>query len=196
MKRRVLIIEDDAAIRRGLVDVLDASGYATAEAGDAAGGLDLALSIDCELILLDLVLPGGDGLCILREVRNARPSLPVIILTARSEEADRIRGLKLGADDYVVKPFSVAELLARVEAVLRRSADRPRSDLRELAFEGGSVNFLRREITHHDGGRCELTSASGSCCGISRSTPAGPSHATKSSAASGGSIRRTSTRGP
>src|SRR4029434_5290978 len=78
-----------------------------------------------DLLLLDLILPGHSGFEILKAVRAARPTLPIIILTARGEEADRVQGLRLGADDYVVKPFSVRELLARVEAVLRRSPERP-----------------------------------------------------------------------
>src|SRR5262245_21038802 len=118
--RRILIIEDDPAIRRGLVDALGYAGYATSEAGDGREGLAAALGPGCDLVLLDLVLPGRDGLAILRDVRQARPGLPVIVLTARGSEDDRVRGLKVGADDYVVKPFSIKELTARIEAVLRR----------------------------------------------------------------------------
>jgi len=126
MKRaRILVIEDDGAIRRGIVDALEFEGYTTHEAGEGTEGLRMAVQVDCDLILLDLVLPGADGLQILKEVRSARPALPVIILTARGDEEDRVRGLRLGADDYVVKPFSVKELLARVDAVLRRSPERP-----------------------------------------------------------------------
>ena len=127
MQQRVLVIEDDMAIRRGIVHALRFHGYDTLEAGEFADGLEQAISGEYDLILLDLVLPGGDGLDILKEARARRGPLPVIILTARGEEEDRVRGLKLGADDYVVKPFSVKELLARVEAVLRRSPERPRS---------------------------------------------------------------------
>ncbi|MEP0844996.1 MAG: response regulator, partial [Phycisphaerae bacterium] len=105
--KRVLVVEDDPAIRRGIVDALRFEGYQTFEAGDGRSGRDRAIGVECDLILLDLVLPGGDGLDILREVRAIRPTLPVIILTARGEEADRVEGLRRGADDYVVKPFSV-----------------------------------------------------------------------------------------
>jgi DNA-binding response OmpR family regulator len=122
---RILTIEDDAAIRRGIVDALSFAGYEVLEAADGPGGLRIATSREFDLLLLDMVLPGKPGLDILREVRNVRPTLPVIILSARGEERDRVNGLKLGADDYVVKPFSVDELLARVEAVLRRSPSRP-----------------------------------------------------------------------
>ncbi len=92
----------------------------------------------------------------MQEVRRTRPTLPVIILTALGEEADRVAGLKQGADDYVVKPFSVKELLARVEAVLRRSPERP-ADLREVAFPGGLADLARAEICFADGGRAELS---------------------------------------
>ena len=117
--KRILVVEDDAAIRRGLVDALGFAGYATLEATEGAAGLAAALESDCDLCLLDLVLPGRDGLTILRELRALQSPLPVIVLTARGAEDDRVRGLALGADDYVVKPFSIKELLARIEAVLQ-----------------------------------------------------------------------------
>ena len=120
-----LTIEDDAAIRRGIVDALRFAGYETLEAGRGRQGLELATTPEFDLLLLDLVLPECDGLEIFGRVRRLRPTLPVIMLTARGDESDRVRGLRDGADDYVVKPFSVRELLARVEAVLRRSAERP-----------------------------------------------------------------------
>jgi DNA-binding response OmpR family regulator len=118
--------------------------------------LELAVRSDYELLLLDLVLPGVDGLHILREVRRVRPTQPVIVLTAKGAEDDRVNGLRLGADDYVVKPFSVKELLARVEAVLRRSPERP-SDVSLLAVPGGCADFARREVRFDDGVRCELS---------------------------------------
>ena len=119
-------------------------------------GLDLAITCDCDLVLLDLILPGLDGLEILREIRATRPTLPVIVLTARGEESDRVIGLQLGADDYVVKPFSARELLARVKAVLRRSPERP-SDVHEIRLGDGRALLQRREIQYDDGGRCELS---------------------------------------
>ena len=121
MSAGVLTIEDDPAIRRGIVDLLKAGGYVVWQADCADDGVRQALSRPCDLVLLDLVLPGGSGLDVLRRIRKELPALPVIILTARGEEHDRVQGLRLGADDYVVKPFSVDELLARVEAILRRS---------------------------------------------------------------------------
>ena len=141
-KSRILVIEDDPAIRRGIVDALHFEGYDTFEAADGLTGLDRAVGVDCDLILLDLVLPRGDGLDILREVRVTRPTLPVIVLTG-GEEADRVEGLRRGADDYVVKPFSVRELLARVEAVLRRSPERP-GDVGVVKVLGGVVDLAGR----------------------------------------------------
>src|SRR3954452_15455525 len=153
---RMLTVEDDAAIRRGIVDALSFAGYDVIEAANGNDGSTAAVSRDYDLLLLDMVLPGRTGLEILRDVRNARPTLPVIILSAQGEERDRVTGLKLGADDYVVKPFSVDELLARVEAVLRRSPARP-MDVDELAIAGGCIDLARREVRFDDGGREELS---------------------------------------
>ncbi|MCA9206061.1 MAG: response regulator transcription factor [Pirellulaceae bacterium] len=154
--RRVLTVEDDAAIRRGIVDALRFAGYDVIEAGHGNDGLACAVQQTYDLLLLDVVLPGVSGLEILRQVREVRPTTPVIMLTARGEENDRVAGLRLGADDYVVKPFSVKELLARVEAVLRRSPERP-SDVQTAAIPGGSADFARRELRYADGSRCELS---------------------------------------
>src|SRR5690349_18834707 len=155
-RETVLTIEDDAPIRRGVVDALTYAGYTVLEAGDGREGCQMALRREFDLLLLDMVLPGMLGLEILREVRNARPTLPVIILSARGEENDRVSGLRLGADDYVVKPFSVSELLARVEAVLRRSPSRP-TDVDEVPITGGCIDFARCEVRFEDGGREELS---------------------------------------
>jgi DNA-binding response OmpR family regulator len=155
-KRVILVVEDDGAIRQGIVDALHFKGYDTLEADNGRDGLDMAVSMEYDLLLLDLVLPGRDGLDILQEVRSTRPTQPVIILTARGAESDRVRGLKLGADDYVVKPFSVKELLARVEAVLRRSPERP-TDVTRIPFPGGVADLARREVRFEDGERSELS---------------------------------------
>lgn len=155
-KQAILTIEDDAAIRRGVVDSLRYAGYEVFEAGDGPTGLDVGLRVDLDLVLLDLILPGGDGFDILAKLRQSRPTLPIIILSARGGEDDRVRGLRDGADDYVVKPFSVKELLARVEAVLRRSATRP-LDVTEIKLPAGRVDFERREIIGDDGSRSEIS---------------------------------------
>lgn len=156
MHRHILTVEDDNAIRRGIVDTLRYSGYQVSEAANGHEGSEKALGQDVDLLLLDLVLPGPGGLDILRKVRASRPTLPVIILTARGEESDRVAGLKLGADDYIVKPFSVKELLARVEAVLRRSPQRP-TDVSVVSIPSGVADFSRREIRYTDGSRAELS---------------------------------------
>lgn len=155
-KKTILTVEDDAAIRRGIVDALRYMGYGVLEAGHGDLGLEMAVQQQYDLLLLDLVLPGAGGLEILRAVRETRPTQPVIILTARGEEQDRVEGLRAGADDYVVKPFSVKELLARVEAVLRRTPGRP-TDLSEIALPAGVADFARREVRFADGQRCELS---------------------------------------
>jgi DNA-binding response OmpR family regulator len=152
----ILVVEDDDSIREGVVDALTFKGFLTHQADNGDDGLDMAVKVDCDLLLLDLVLPGRQGLEILEEVRKTRPTLPVIVLTARGEESDRVKGLKLGADDYVVKPFSVKELLARIEAVLRRSPERP-SDVGSVRVPGGTADLARCEIQYDDGGRAELS---------------------------------------
>lgn len=142
---RILVVEDDPAIRAGVVACLELEGFAVATAADAPSGRRAALHGEHDLVLLDLVLPGGDGLDLLAEVRRHRASLPVIILTARGAEADRVRGLRGGADDYVVKPFGTAELLARVDAVLRRSAAAAAPAPLVVAVPGGELDLGRRE---------------------------------------------------
>ena len=142
----ILVIEDDPAVREGIVDALDYAGYCTLEAGDGINGLEVAQKANYRLLLLDLVLPGRDGFSILTELKKRRPGQPVIILSARGEENDRVRGLELGADDYVMKPFSVRELLARVEAVLRRTCERAAPEDMRI-FPGGKIDFAAATIT-------------------------------------------------
>lgn len=152
----VLVVEDDRAIRRGLVDALKFGGYAVHEAEEGRAGLQMALSLPIDLALLDVVLPGLDGFAILQALRQAKSTLPVILVTARGAEGDRVRGLQEGADDYVVKPFSARELLARVEAVLRRSASRVAPAL-SLRLPSGEVDFARREVRLADGSVRQLS---------------------------------------
>lgn len=156
MPTTILTIEDDAAIRRGIVDSLTYAGYRVLEAGDGQRGMDLALSAEFDLLLLDLVLPVHSGMEILEKVREAKPTTPIIILTARGEEQDRVGGLRKGADDYVVKPFSVKELMARVEAVLRRSPQRP-SDVNRVELPTCTADFERCELRYPNGERTELS---------------------------------------
>ena len=156
MPQTILTVEDDAAIRRGIVDSLTYAGFKVLEAADGNQGMEMALRRSYDLMLLDLVMPGPGGLEILSEVRRVRPTQPVIILTARGEENDRVEGLRRGADDYVVKPFSVKELMARVDAVLRRSPERP-SDLNEVVLPSGVADLARCEVRFEDGERMELS---------------------------------------
>jgi len=155
-QRCILVVEDDSAIRRGIVDALAFSGYQTLQSGDGIEAARLATTATIDLILLDLVLPKQGGFEILKTVRAARPTLPVIILTARGDEQDRVTGLRLGADDYVVKPFSIRELLARVEAVLRRSPERPQP-VGQVPIPGGTANLDRFEVRFADGMRSDLS---------------------------------------
>jgi DNA-binding response OmpR family regulator len=155
-RRRVLVVEDDAAIRQGMVDVLDHEGYEVLEAADGRSGMGKALTAPIDLLLLDLVLPHKGGLEILAEVRASRPTLPVIVITAKGAEDDRVKGLKLGADDYVVKPFSIRELVARVEAVLRRSAERP-LDVTTVPLDGGVVDLAAQQVRFDDGESADLS---------------------------------------
>ena len=154
--KRILVVEDDSSIRRGLVDALEFSGYEVLQAADGDTGKEKALRATFDLLLLDLILPGCSGFDILEAVHEARPTLPVIVLTARGEEGDRVRGLRLGADDYVVKPFSVRELLARVEAVLRRSPERP-NEVDRISLADGEVRLSRCEARFNDGSRSDLS---------------------------------------
>ncbi len=165
---RIVVVEDEPAIRRGVVDLLRASGYLVVEAADGQRGEEEAGRDGIDLVLLDLLLPRKAGLDVLAALRKVRPALPVIILTARGTEDDRVRGLKMGADDYVVKPFSARELLARVEAVLRRTRARTNGHatngtaeaVRKPAgarFGRAVIDFSRREIRWSEQERGELS---------------------------------------
>lgn len=152
----ILVVEDDRAVRQGVLDALTFSGYQVLAAADGEEGLRLGLQANYQLMLLDLVMPKMGGFEVLQRLQKERPGQAVIILSAKGEEEDRVRGLGLGADDYVVKPFGPRELLARVNAVLRRSAERP-AVLNEWTFEEGVVDFSRREIRFADQSRVELS---------------------------------------
>jgi DNA-binding response OmpR family regulator len=120
-KRRVLVAEDDTRIREGLVDLLESEGYAVTAAGDGQAAWQLLENERFHLAILDIMMPGKSGYDLCRDLRAGGSRMPIIMLTAKSEEIDKVVGLKLGADDYVTKPFGVHELLARVDAVLRRA---------------------------------------------------------------------------
>jgi DNA-binding response OmpR family regulator len=136
----ILIVDDEPEIVRGLQDNLRFEGYATISASNGRDALELATREALDLILLDVMMPAMSGWDVCRELRRNGVDIPIIMLTARGEEADRVQGLELGADDYVTKPFSLRELLARVRAVLRRPGPRQKFD--EFAFD--DVRVLRR----------------------------------------------------
>src|SRR5436190_15655622 len=116
---RILVIEDEARIQSFLARGLEAEGYTVVAAGDGREGLDLATGARWDLVVLDLLLPGLNGLQVLRELQRTKPELPVVILSARSDVQTKLRGFELGASDYVAKPFSLDELLARIRVRLR-----------------------------------------------------------------------------
>jgi DNA-binding response OmpR family regulator len=118
---RVLVVEDEVAIQRGLCDVLAYHGYEPSGVGDGEAGTREGLSGGFDLVILDVMLPGRSGFEVCEDLRAARPNLPILMLTARGAEEDVLAGFRAGADDYVAKPFSIAELVARVEALLRRA---------------------------------------------------------------------------
>jgi DNA-binding response OmpR family regulator len=136
MKKRVLVVEDDAHIRLGLCDALRAEGYEVTECRDGAQAGPLIKQDKPDLVILDVMLPGKSGFELCREIRAAKNRVPILILSAKGQEIDKVVGLELGADDYVTKPFSLRELLARVQALLRRAeASGPASELpMEIAF--------------------------------------------------------------
>jgi len=151
---RILLVDDDARLAELLVEYLSPQGVALQHAGGGQAGLAALASGDFDAILLDVMMPGMDGLAVLRAIRDAGHRVPVIMLTARGDEADRVVGLELGADDYVAKPFSPRELLARLRAVLRRAA--PESVAERLSAAGISVDVGAREASI-DGRPVELT---------------------------------------
>jgi two-component system, OmpR family, alkaline phosphatase synthesis response regulator PhoP len=118
-QERVLVVEDDPTLRMSLRRTLRSAGYAVETAATGPAGLEAALGLELDLVLLDIMLPGMNGFEICERVRREKAELPILLVTAKGEEEDKVRGLGLGADDYVVKPFGVAELLARVDAALR-----------------------------------------------------------------------------
>jgi two-component system response regulator RegX3 len=157
-KAHILVVEDDAALRQGLLDVLVFNGYAVRGIADGGQALPAMLEGPCDLVLLDVMLPGLDGFSVCREIRRRRPNQAVVMITAKGAEDDIVAGFKAGADDYIPKPFSLRELMVRVEAVLRRAGknagDQPitlgdiRFDGRQLVAEcrGRTVEITRREM--------------------------------------------------
>jgi len=157
-KARILVVEDDTALLRGLLDVLVFNGYDVKGVEDGGVGLRVALDEQFDLILLDVMLPTRDGFSICQEIRKQKPTQGVIIITAKGAEDDIVTGFKAGADDYITKPFSLREVMVRVEAVLRRTGKNlgdEEVDCRDIFFDGKnliartkdqSVELTRREM--------------------------------------------------
>ncbi len=159
---RILIVDDEPEMVRGLEDNLRFEGYQTVAAPDGRRGLALALSEAPDLILLDVMMPGMSGWDLCRELRRRGLDVPVIMLTARGEEVDRVLGLELGADDYVTKPFSLRELMARIRAVLRRPGPRQKCSRSSRSVTCGCT--CGRARPSRAGGRCGSPARSSSCC--------------------------------
>ena len=149
---KVLVVEDNANLAFGLTRSLESEGYDVEAAEDGIRGYELARSGNPDLVVLDLMLPGMDGYSILKKLRSEGKDVPVLILTARGEEADKVFGFRLGADDYVTKPFSLSELLARVQAILRRAkaGDKHNGDSSVEEFGDVSINTLARSVKRAD----------------------------------------------
>lgn len=146
---RILLVEDEVMLRDGLTDLLEGAGHEVVAVGDGLTGAERGTAEAFDMVVLDLMLPRLDGLEVCRRLRLARPALPVLMLTAKGDEADKVAGLSTGADDYVTKPFSHRELVARIRAVLRRGQDtEPAQDV----LQAGEVrmNVERHEVTLGD----------------------------------------------
>ena len=154
----VLVVEDNADLAFGLRNSLEIAGYEVAVAGDGVTGVAQAREFDPDVIVLDLMLPGMDGYRVLRALREDGLAMPVLILTARGEEADKVLGFRLGADDYVTKPFGVLELLARIEALVRRSRGWRETTAAPTVERFGEVEIdVHARSVRRAGERVELT---------------------------------------
>jgi DNA-binding response OmpR family regulator len=142
---KILIVEDEPNMVTGLRDNFEFEGYEVLTAGDGVAGLERALKDSPDLVLLDVMMPRMSGLDVCKQLKAKRPSMPIIMLTARGQEVDKIVGLELGADDYVTKPFSIRELVARVKAVLRRARTAPR-ELDNYSFGEVDVDVRKCQV--------------------------------------------------
>ncbi len=158
-RETILVVEDDPSILTGLVDLLEGEGFAVAAARDGAAGLKAYGASKPSLVLLDVMIPELSGLDVCREIRRKDPLTPILMLTAKGQEVDKVVGLEVGADDYIVKPFGVAELLARVRAALRRAAAREagRKDDAPIAF--GDVHIDPKTFAGDKSGRAFAVTA-------------------------------------
>lgn len=145
-KERILIVEDEEAISMALEDDLSMDGYEVETTGDGAQGLSMARAGSYDLVILDVMLPSMDGFEVCRQLRESGAQVPILMLTAKSQEIDKVLGLELGADDYVTKPFSPRELIARVRAILRRRKAPPRR-IERFRFGDIEIDFKKFETT-------------------------------------------------
>ncbi len=152
---KILLVEDDPVLREGLVDLLGGAGHEVEAVADGVAAVQEGRETAYDLVLLDLMLPKLDGIEVCRRLRVARPALPIMMLTARGAEEDKVRGLQSGADDYVTKPFGARELLARVEALGRRAAAAP-AEPEMIEVEGCSID-LGRCTVERNGVKAPLT---------------------------------------
>ena len=159
MTARVLVVEDNPDLAYGLRNSLEIAGHDVVVAADGPEGVERARDCDPDVIVLDLMLPGMDGYRVLRTIREERLEMPVLILTARGEEADKVLGFRLGADDYVTKPFGVLELLARIEALLRRAGQwrEPVTPVAQVERFGDVEVDIGARTVRRSGERVELT---------------------------------------
>lgn len=151
----VLVVEDEPTLREGLRDLLEAAGHRVVAVGDGLDAVDRGLAEAFDVVLLDLMLPRLHGLEVCRRLRTARPALPIVMLTARGAEDEKVAGLAAGADDYVTKPFGVRELLARLDAVVRRAGAAPVDE--EVVDADGCRIDLGRLVAERDGVEVSLT---------------------------------------
>ncbi len=146
MKIKILSIEDDLAVSAGLKESFEDEGFTVITEKDGKKGIELALNEEPDVILLDILLPSMSGFEICKELRLKKIYTPIIMLSAKKEDEDKILGLELGADDYVTKPFNIRELIARVNAILRRK-EMVRSDMESYSFDNIKIDFKRMELT-------------------------------------------------
>jgi len=144
--KHILLVEDDESILFGLQDILEGQGYQISTASNGIDGLKLATENSIDLLILDIMLPGMNGLEICKKVKKEKLMLPIIMLTAKSSEIDKISGLDYGADDYITKPFSLSELLARIRAILRRVYPE-KNILRHYSFGNVEIDFTKMEVS-------------------------------------------------
>lgn len=149
MIHKILLVEDEAGLILTLTDRLTAEGFTVKSAADGESGLTLACAESFDLIILDVMLPKKNGYDVCRDLRQKNITTPILMLTAKGETLDKVLGLKLGADDYLTKPFEVIELLARIEALLRRSPV-PHNPPENFCFGGVAINFKRAEVMKND----------------------------------------------